>query len=90
MAWGRYSMASHASYVIIKVALYFLILVRFQLRARTAVFASLNLANYSEFGLIVGAIALANGWLSGDWLVIIALAFFMNYGSKKSAPVAEK
>jgi hypothetical protein len=65
--------------VIIKVALYFLILVRFQLRARTAVFTSLNLANYSEFGLIVGAIALANGWLSGDWLVIIALALTMTF-----------
>jgi hypothetical protein len=65
--------------VIIKVALYFLILVRFQLRARTSVFAALNLANYSEFGLIVGAIALANGWLSGDWLVIIALALTMTF-----------
>jgi hypothetical protein len=59
--------------------LYFLILVRFQLRARTSVFTSLNLANYSEFGLIVGAIALGNGWLSGDWLVIIALALTMTF-----------
>ncbi len=33
----------------------------------------------SEFGLIVGAIALANGWLSGDWLVIIALALTMTF-----------
>ena len=65
--------------VITKVALYFLILVRFRLRAHTSVFASLNLANYSEFGLIVGAIALANGWLSGDWLVIIALALTMTF-----------
>ncbi|MDJ0892825.1 MAG: cation:proton antiporter [Gammaproteobacteria bacterium] len=65
--------------MLIKVALYFFILVRFQLRARTSVFASLNLANYSEFGLIVGAIALSNGWLSGDWLVIIALALTMTF-----------
>ncbi len=65
--------------VVIKVALYFLFLVRFRLRAHTSVFASLNLANYSEFGLIVGAIALANGWLSGDWLVIIALALTMTF-----------
>lgn len=68
-----------AGLVIIKVGLYFLMLVRFRLRARTSVFASLNLANYSEFGLIVGAIALANGWLSGDWLVIIALALTMTF-----------
>ena len=68
-----------AAVLIIKVALYFLVLVRFRLRARTAVFASFNLANYSEFGLIVGAIALANGWLTGDWLVIIALALTMTF-----------
>jgi predicted Kef-type K+ transport protein len=65
--------------VIIKVGLYFLMLVRFRQRARTSVFASLSLANYSEFGLIVGAIALTNGWLSGDWLVIIALALTMTF-----------
>ena len=63
----------------IKVALFFILLTRFKLRARTAVLASLNLANYSEFGLIVGAIALANGWLSGDWLVIVALALTMTF-----------
>ena len=27
----------------------------------------------------MGAIALANGWLSGDWLVIIALALTMTF-----------
>ena len=65
--------------VVIKVVLYFFVIVRFRLRARTAFLASLNLANYSEFGLIVGAIALANGWLSGDWLVIVALALTMTF-----------
>lgn len=65
--------------VVVKVGLYFLIMSRFQLRARTSVLTSLILANYSEFGLIVGAIALGNGWLSGDWLVIIALALTMTF-----------
>jgi hypothetical protein len=65
--------------VIVKVSLYFLILVRFRLRAHTSVLTSLNLANYSEFGLIVGAVALSNDWLSGDWLVIIALALTMTF-----------
>ncbi len=65
--------------VIFKVLLYFLIFVRFRLRARTSLFASLNLANYSEFGLIVGYIALGNGWLSGDWLVIVALALTLTF-----------
>ncbi len=50
------------------------------LRTRQACpISPLNLANYSEFGLIVGAIALANGWLSGDWLVIVALALTLTF-----------
>ncbi|UCE50988.1 MAG: cation:proton antiporter [Desulfobacterales bacterium] len=57
-----------------KVALFFLLLTRFKLRARTALLGSFSLANYSEFGLIVGAIAEANGWISSEWLVIIAIA----------------
>ena len=65
--------------VLFKLALYFLVLMRFGNRARTSVLTSLSLANYSEFGLIVGAIALANGWLSGDWLVIIALALTITF-----------
>ncbi len=65
--------------VMLKVILYFGLFTRFRLRAHTSLFASLALANYSEFGLIVGAIAVANGWLSGDWLVIIALALTMTF-----------
>jgi glutathione-regulated potassium-efflux system ancillary protein KefC len=65
--------------VIVKLALYFLILTQFRLRSRTSFLTSLSLANYSEFGLIIGAVALANGWLSGDWLVIIALALTITF-----------
>jgi glutathione-regulated potassium-efflux system ancillary protein KefC len=65
--------------VLLKVVLYFLVLTRFRARARTSVLASLSLANYSEFGLIVGSLALANGWLSADWLVTIALALTMTF-----------
>jgi predicted Kef-type K+ transport protein len=65
--------------VVFKVILYFGLFTRFRLRAHTSLFASLALANYSEFGLIVGAIAVANGWLSADWLVIIALALTLTF-----------
>ena len=68
-----------AAVVILKVVLYFGLFTRFRLRAHTSLFASLALANYSEFGLIVGAIAVANGWLSSDWLVIIALALTLTF-----------
>jgi hypothetical protein len=36
--------------------------------------ASLALADYSEFGLIVGALGVSMGWLSDQWLMIIAVA----------------
>ena len=58
---------------------YFAVFSGFHLRARTAVLASLKLANFSEFGLIVGSIAVANGWFTGDWLVIIALALTLTF-----------
>jgi predicted Kef-type K+ transport protein len=62
-----------------KAALFFGLLTRFKLRARTAMLASLSLANYSEFGLIVGSIGAAMGWMSGDWLVIIAVALSITF-----------
>jgi predicted Kef-type K+ transport protein len=57
-----------------KVALFFLLLTRFKLRARTALLGSFSLANYSEFGLIVGYIGETSGWISSEWLVIIVIA----------------
>jgi predicted Kef-type K+ transport protein len=62
-----------------KVALFFLLLTRFRLRARTSLLASLSLANYSEFGLIVETIAVYNGWLDSRWLIIIAIALSMTF-----------
>ena len=63
----------------LKTALYFWLATRFRLRARTATLTSLHLSNYSEFGLIVGAIAVANGWLADDWLVLIAVALSFSF-----------
>ncbi len=57
-----------------KIGLFFLLMTRFKLRSRTALLGSFSLANYSEFGLIVAAIGEANGWISSEWLVIIAIA----------------
>ena len=62
-----------------KFLLFFTILTRFHLRARTAMLTALNLSNYSEFGLIVAAIGVTNAWLSNEWLVIIALALSFSF-----------
>jgi glutathione-regulated potassium-efflux system ancillary protein KefC len=63
----------------LKVVLFFFLLTRFRLRARTSLLTSLSLANYSEFGLIVGSIGLKNGWLNAEWLVIIAIALSITF-----------
>jgi len=64
----------------LKGALFFLILARFfKLRARTAFLTGLSLASYSEFALIVSALAAQNGWLDPDWLVLLALAVAVSF-----------
>ena len=69
----------------LKTGLYFLLLTRFHLRARTSTLTSLTLTNYSEFGLIAGSAAFASGWLSGEWLVILAITVAISFTI--SAPV---
>ncbi len=63
----------------LKAALFFLLFTRFRLRARTAALASLALSSYSEFGLIVGAVAVSAGWLPGEWLLIVAIALSLSF-----------
>ncbi len=63
----------------LKVMLFFWMLTRFNLRARTSLFTSLSLANYSEFGLIVCALGVANGWVGSEWLIVIAIALSISY-----------
>ena len=62
-----------------KVILYFFLLTRFKLRARTSLLVSLSLANYSEFGLIVCAIGVRNGWIGSEWLIIEAIALSITF-----------
>ncbi|TNF91913.1 MAG: potassium transporter Kef [Gammaproteobacteria bacterium] len=62
-----------------KTALFFALLSVFRLRARTSLLTSLSLANYSEFGLIVAAIAVSNGWIGSEWLLIIAIALSFTF-----------
>ena len=65
--------------VVFKTALFFFLITRFGLRARTGLLVSLSLTNYSEFGLIVAAVGVAGGWLSSQWLVILALALSLTF-----------
>lgn len=72
----------------LKTAIYLLTFSGFSLRARTAWQASLDLTSYSEFGLIVIAVAVETGWLSGEWLAVAAVAVAVSFAV--AAPVAER
>ncbi len=58
---------------LLKGAFFFWLLTRFRLRARTSLLTSLNLTSFSEFGLIVAAIGMANNWLQPGTLVTLSL-----------------
>ncbi|MEL7047918.1 MAG: cation:proton antiporter family protein [Pseudomonadota bacterium] len=74
-------------FVPLKTALFFFLLTRFKLRARSATLTAISLSTYSEFGLIVGSIGVTMGVLPADWLTVIAIALAMTFviGSPISA-----
>ena len=63
----------------VKTFLYYAIVVRFGLRARTSLFSALSLSNFSEFGLIVAALGVAQGWLTVHWLIVLAIAVSVSF-----------
>ena len=63
----------------IKFLLFFFILVKLNLRGRTAFLSALALSNFSEFGLIVAALSSKSGWLSSEWLVILSIAVSLSF-----------
>jgi predicted Kef-type K+ transport protein len=65
--------------VFIKSVLFYWLMIYFRLRARTSLLATLNLSNYSEFGLIVAAIGVAYGWIDAGWLVVISIALSLSF-----------
>ncbi len=65
--------------LIIKGVLLFHILAAIGVAGRNMFLGSMVLTNYSEFGLIVAALCVQNGWLEKDWLVIIALAVSISF-----------
>ena len=63
----------------LKWGIFFLLLSRYRMRARTALLASLALAQYSEFGLIVAALSLELGWLTQSWMATLAIAVSISF-----------
>ena len=65
--------------IVLRPLIYFTLLTAFGLRARTAWLTGLSLFNYSEFGLIVAAIAAQAGMLGQDWITTLALAMALSF-----------
>ena len=63
----------------VKTAMYFLLMTRQRMRARSAILASFGLTNFSEFGLIVGAVGVSHAWLAAEWLSVIAIALSISF-----------
>lgn len=80
LAWSQVVTALLlAALLPVKSGLYLLILSRFHLRARTVFLATLALANYSIFGLLVVSISVQQGWLGAEWLVVLSLALTFSF-----------
>ncbi|XOV87522.1 MAG: cation:proton antiporter [Pseudomonadota bacterium] len=65
--------------IFLRPLIYYFLFVGFRLRARTSLLASFALFNYSEFGLIVAAIAVTQGILPPEWLTTLALAISLSF-----------
>ncbi len=69
-----------AGLTLLRPLVYFTLFTRFGLRARTSWLGSLSLFSYSEFGLIVAAIAIESEVLQPVWMTTLALALAFSYG----------
>ncbi len=81
LSWAAFGTAVLlvALIVPLKTALYFLLMTRQKMRSRSATLASLSLTNFSEFGLIVGAIGVSHAWLDSTWLSVLALSLSISF-----------
>ena len=63
----------------LKSVLFLVVFSAFRLRSRTATLSTLSLSNYSEFGLIIAALATAQGWFAAEWLVVLSISVALSF-----------
>ncbi len=63
----------------LKAPLFFWLMTRFRTEPRVAFLSSAALSNYSEFGLIVVAIAAKEGFVDGQWSAALSLAIAVSF-----------
>ena len=65
--------------LIVKFILFYFTFILFGMSGRASYLTALALSNYSEFGLIVANMGVAQDWLADEWLVMIALAMSASF-----------
>jgi predicted Kef-type K+ transport protein len=63
----------------VKGLIFFLLLIGLGLRARTSFLTAVSLMTYSEFALIVVDVAVENGLLGSQWVIVTALAVALSF-----------
>ncbi len=63
----------------LKGGLFFYLLLRARLRARSSFLAGLSLASYSEFGLILTSLGADAGWVEPKWVVLLAMTIAVSF-----------
>ncbi|MEM6712521.1 MAG: cation:proton antiporter family protein [Pseudomonadota bacterium] len=66
-------------FLVPKTALWMVLFLRSHLQSRVSFLSTLTLANYSEFALIVAAVAVDIGLLEGQWLVALAVCVALSF-----------
>ncbi len=63
----------------VKVVLYFPLMTWFHTAPRTALLSASMMGNFSEFGLVVVAVAATAGWIGDEWASAISLAIATSF-----------
>ncbi|WP_253306507.1 cation:proton antiporter domain-containing protein [unidentified bacterial endosymbiont] len=63
----------------VKGILYYIVVRSFRFRVRSSLQTAITLCNFSEFGLIVGNIAVKQGLLDNQWLLVLALTTALSF-----------
>ncbi|MBP2333146.1 MULTISPECIES: cation:proton antiporter family protein [Corynebacterium] len=75
--------------LVVKAAIFVALLRRMGLSDRTSILTGMTLANYSEFGLIVVGVGVANGALAASWTPIMAIAVVLSFVASSAAAANE-
>ncbi|MBU6157520.1 MAG: cation:proton antiporter [Bacteroidetes bacterium] len=66
-------------FLVLKSGLFMMLLSRIGVKARSAFLTTISLSHFSEFGLIIGLVAVQSGWLSQDWLLVLAMLMIFSF-----------